>query len=494
MFFNYNFFYDKLSSTLNFEWYADADQSCQVAIYVYKNGERIFQQWYTKSYRFNYHIDINDEKDSYHLGVFIKFASGEIKNFLTYKITPTILCIDIDIDVETIKGLDSLNKVEKYITSLTLETGLTKEELFVNLVENDYNFLNLIFADYLFISYVLLTINRDGNWINVPKSLGLINEAYFPFITLKMEEWFINGMITEFTKNFVYALKLIYENKLNEACYLMHRCELPNHYYFPAYFKGINTFNDTINIDNEKFPYSIGKNKFSKASNITFIFSANKTYFDRFFQSSLDSILEYTKDFNVGIGLVNFNDNELIEAESIMQSYTEKFGIEFSYQVFLTNVHEKTLSACSRFLIAEELMKQGHNECLIVDIDIHFNEFSKDYLHEIRQKNLIGLLIKNHDKRLIPWAAIAAAATYLPKGDISQFLINHINNYIKCNYNPEYSWWLDQNALFSGYNYLRSMFPFYSIQTTHNFAKSLLSKNDSQELINWKRNLSRTYN
>ena len=158
-----------------------------------------------------------------------------------------------------------------------------------------------------------------------------------------------------------------------------------------------------------------------------------------------------------------------------------------------TNYHEKTLSACSRFIIAYEIMSRELNDLLVVDLDVYFTEESIRQLKLIIDENKISLSLKTNLQRLIPWTAVAAGASYFPNRNSSLNFLKNIVNYINYSYNPEYNWYLDQNALFYAYRVCKNLYPMEKINNIHRFTSSLLTKNDSIDLIRWKRSLVGEY-
>lgn len=489
----YFFEYNKISQALNFKIQISSISDFEMAIYLFENDIKIDVSWYKKSHSYSFdleNIDIKNKKD-YQLGVFIK-DKDNISNFKTFKINPYKLTFSLNSYLDDFKNLTTANSIEKYIIQNICTSDFSFNDILSNFIYNEYNVDNIIFTDYIFSRYFIYRINIKEDWFNHSGSLGVINLGTLNKIIKKAENWYKQEKISDFTLNLVYGIQSIYFCDYHKAVKFFHSYEVPKEYYFPALINGLSTFRE-IDKKNDvsNFPYNITEQKIIMGDKLTIVFSCNRVYFNKFFEDALNSILVERNDFNVAIALINFKDEDIECFNSIIDSYIEKYNIDFSFINLETDKHEKTLSACARFIISDLMLRKTQSNTLVLDLDIFYTSQSNKMLNNIIKKESIGLSLKTNGVRLLPWTAVAAAASYFPNNNTSRIVTNAITDYINFSYNDNYNWYLDQNALFYAFVLMKKFFPLLSISNIHSFASTLLTKNNDEKLFQWKRELIR---
>lgn len=488
MIFDYLF---KLNSNTLFLDVITKENDVKMAVYVYLNNEKIYTHWYTSELSFEYQIENEQKNNEYYFSFFIK-KGDKIFSTKTPKITPFVLKNKLDINKNEIQKIENAQSVEFYLKKMATDHNYTTKQIIDNFIYNEYVINNIIFTDYIFIRYILEELNISENWHQNQGSLGIVNFEKFFEISRKLDNWYLMGQTTNFTKNFLQALKFMHTGEYTKAYNMFHAVSIPKEYYFRSYFQGLLTFSNELNLSNS-FPYEIEKIKINSDKKLGFVFSCNAVYYEKFFVKTINTLIENYKNFDIAIALINLTENEIKDFESKVMYYLNNYNINISYMLINTVVHEKTLSACSRFIMAEELISQKNINLVIVDLDIDFTKESMEIFHQIQQSESIGLSMKGNDKRLIPWVAIAAGASYFPSKPCSHFFLKEMRKYINHNYNINYSWYLDQNALFYAFKMHQKYFPLEKVINIHHFTSTLLTKNHDLDLLQWKRSLLRKY-
>lgn len=489
----YSFEYNNNSNSLIFKLIPESDYEFELAVYLFENDKRTDVSWYKKNHTYTITLSDSDIKKciSYQLGIFIK-EKDNISNFKTYKINPSKLVSNLESHLNKLKDLKSISSIESYINSCICTPDFDFNDILINFIYNEYEVDNDILTDYIFSRYFMYRINVQEDWFNCSENLGIMNPMTLNNLLYLSESWYEEGKISEFTLNLVYGVKSIYLCEYSDAAYFFHKTKIPSEYFFPALINGLSTFQKYNNSTNlNRFPYEVTKKSIINSSKLTFVFSCNRVYFERFFDDALNSILLQRNDFNIAIALINTSPEDFEYIHTTLEYYRTKNNIEFSLMVLKTNKHEKTLSACARFIINDLILRETKSNTIVMDLDIFYTSKSNEMLNDIIKLESVGLSLKTNGARLIPWTAVAAAASYFPNDDISRTLASSIKEYIDFSYNEKYSWYLDQNALFHGFIVLRNRFPLVLISNIHNFASSLLTKNDNVELFQWKRSLAR---
>lgn len=459
----------------------------EMAVYLNCNDEKIDDVWYTKNFEYQYEVP-EDLMDTYFCcSVFIRVGSKvyskktkKINFFKTYK--------EIDLNVSVIEKMSDVNVVERYVSELAEKHDLTLYEFLNNFIKNNYKVDNLIFNDYIFIKYFLSELSITENWFNDHSSLGILNKSVEDELLMLSEKWYLDKKITSFTRSFVQGVFHIHSGDYDTSYLELTANPVPENFYFKGYFNGVKTYKAKI-VKEKNFPYVISNKHFNIKNKITFVVSCNITYFNKFFNEFFDSLIKNYESFDIALALVNFSEADINNFLMVKDSIEKSHNVNVSYMFIKVDNHEKTLSACGRFILGNEILARSSSNILVLDLDVFFTKSSIDLLNDIIETEKISLSLKTNGQRLIPWVAVAAGANYFPNQNSSRAFLGNVVNYINYSYNSEYNWYLDQNALFYGLREHMHFYPLSGIRNIHKFTSSLLTKVVSSDIIKWKRSL-----
>lgn len=141
----------------------------------------------------------------------------------------------------------------------------------------------------------------------------------------------------------------------------------------------------------------------------------------------------------------------------------------FSYEIYPELVKDsKTYYACSRYVIAKNIMNQNDNDIFIMDADFFINDELETYLSKITAHD-ISIPFSPALLSLFPWRRIMAGYVFLKNNSKSHEFLNLVRTYIINNLDKENSWTLDQNALTYAYEKIYDICPDINIGNSNKY-------------------------
>ena len=256
-------------------------------------------------------------------------------------------------------------------------------------------------------------------------------------------------------------------HKFNEKYILKMKIDLGSHTYN----------NDIDNIEynpNIKFYNGIKVNN----NDLTIIISLDSTFL-KYYGAQLFYTIIALKEYHFHFHLID--DEEIVkdnvsEAAEFFKSMIKfmspnKTVIEptFSYETrpsFIKDI--KTYYACSRFLIAEDIMHKFKSNALIIDADLYIFDNLKLYLSNV-EKYDISLPFSDALHSLYPWRRIMAGSVFLKNNKRSLAFLKFVKKYIVNNLAKENTWTLDQNALTYAYERIYNIHPSINIGSSTSY-------------------------
>lgn len=194
--------------------------------------------------------------------------------------------------------------------------------------------------------------------------------------------------------------------------------------------------------------------------NLTIIISLDSTFL-KYYGIQLFYTIIALKEYHFHFHLVDDEEkvkDSVVDAVEFFKSMIKfmspsKAIIEptFSYEarpLFIKDI--RTYYACSRFLIAKDIMYKFKSNALIIDADLYIFDNLKSYVSNLEQYD-ISLPFSKALHSLYPWRRIMAGSVFLKNNEDSLAFLNFVNKYIVNNLAKENTWTLDQNALSYAY-------------------------------------------
>ncbi|WP_404347903.1 hypothetical protein LG311_19080 [Sutcliffiella horikoshii] len=259
---------------------------------------------------------------------------------------------------------------------------------------------------------------------------------------------------------------------LEEAQALISKSPYPSEILYSDFFKGGNTYknpNTTLCLQNNDFKLSnFFKVYFDdlpfklRNENIPLlIFSCDMKYFEFFAENLVDSIMKsgFYSDLLFFIIEDENSQNDVIVSK--IRYKLKNIGRElYIIKASLIKNEMPALAASGRYLIAKDVINRTGQGVFIFDIDFEFKAEMLNDLKKAVATNSIALTINKYGRNIYPWATIPAATAFIPNNEAGKVLLDIFSLYIQNNFREEGgNWWIDQNALFAGYNYIRKYYP-----------------------------------
>lgn len=186
----------------------------------------------------------------------------------------------------------------------------------------------------------------------------------------------------------------------------------------------------------------------SSGKDVGVVFSCDAGYFKRFFESSLKSLRDKSKNY-LALYLVINPDDEVLE---LAENY---LGDDVKVLYFYSEAMRggKSYYASARFYAAKFLMEKTGLPSFVFDIDTFFDSNIKDFfLSKEFDANKINMRISN--VLSLPWHKIPAGFLYVPNNNYGYEFIKNVCKFFDGIFNRSSIrnlWWIDQNALFFAY-------------------------------------------
>lgn len=260
-----------------------------------------------------------------------------------------------------------------------------------------------------------------------------------------------------------------------------------------SFMLGSRTYQDAFSIPNLLEPCSNDRELFSWANmedlevltqirGGAFIFSCDKTYFDRFGLTAIESALNLYPDSYVIIALVSDSpdENNLRDIKATLDLLvSDKHRSRVKIVQAATQLELRPLTATIRFFLAQEVRSRFKCSTFIFDIDIVFSTEMQSDMDSIFDGDALSMSYNVYGRALYPWAKVTAAAVYVPGDARGKLFFDVYTNYAKRTFGSV-NWWIDQNALSAAYRYYRRCYPAQPIRNTHRLlAQGIRTMSDS---------------
>lgn len=190
---------------------------------------------------------------------------------------------------------------------------------------------------------------------------------------------------------------------------------------------------------------------------------------------SIIALRNYHFHFHI-VDYNNTSNDAIKEAKSLYENLIDYIRPKspitaptFSYEIYPEFVKDsKTYYACSRYVIAKNIMNQNDNDIFIMDADFFINDELETYLSKITAHDL-SIPFSPALLSLFPWRRIMAGYVFLKNNSKSHEFLNLVRTYIINNLDKENSWTLDQNALTYAYEKIYDICPDINIGNSNKY-------------------------
>ena len=199
------------------------------------------------------------------------------------------------------------------------------------------------------------------------------------------------------------------------------------------------------------------------------IVSCDEKYFDKFSKDFIDT----AEKASINHPTVFF----VISEKEGFLSLGEKFYLAY---VKSSLPHEPALYASFRYLVSQYIVERSSLKVFVFDIDFVFDrDICEDMLDISSGWFDVALTFHGYGIRSIaPWSKVSAPFSYFSQSRASKsFLMNYVGYWMKKKKKSTFRWWIDQNALFSSYQYISRSFPSASVYNAFDVANKGCANN-----------------
>lgn len=242
----------------------------------------------------------------------------------------------------------------------------------------------------------------------------------------------------------------------------------PKDAVYRSFFTGVNSFYITEFFpelkdifEDDKFRLNIEALKKAANDNFVSVVSCDITYYDKFSADFLSSARE--SGYNNTIIFFVIGDKEGWE---VVEKGAYVFYVSTTYNL------EPALYASFRYLISRYILEDAKCGLFVFDIDFIFNEQVVSSLYSTAAHYDMAFTFHGYGIRSIaPWTKISAPLSFFGNNKQSElFLNNYIGYWEKVWGLSDFKWWIDQNSLFSSYQYIQKTFPSAKIKNIFDVA------------------------
>jgi hypothetical protein len=195
-------------------------------------------------------------------------------------------------------------------------------------------------------------------------------------------------------------------------------------------------------------------NIYDKADTTILFFACDGLYFQEYAFLLVASLARFKESLTYHAHIINPSINSADVILKIRQHFP---WIQFNVSIeFCQLKHQKAYYASARFLQSERLLNLYQRPLLIVDVD-SILEKPMEVISNFAQHHDIGLIIRD-EHFLFPWTEIPALAVYLNNTQKTKEFLQLLTNALLSQLLTEEDksiWYIDQNALFAVYRYMR---------------------------------------